>query len=131
MVYFYWVNKNSQPSIKSKLQYFHMLPIKLRNYKCFSMREGESKGMTSLQSGNLSIIFVSCFSCVSSNDRSKTLNWVWYVTIRKNWPLSYGYSLHNNGLKVRDVFHILNTCIPVADSCWYMAKPILYGKVKK
>ena len=22
-------------------------------------------------------------------------------------------------------------CIPVADSCWYMAKPILYCKVKK
>jgi len=24
-----------------------------------------------------------------------------------------------------------NTCIPVADSCWYMAKPIHYCKVKK
>ena len=24
-----------------------------------------------------------------------------------------------------------NTCIPVADSCWYMAKPIQYCKVKK
>ena len=23
-----------------------------------------------------------------------------------------------------------NTCIPVADSCWYMAKPIQYCKVK-
>ena len=24
-----------------------------------------------------------------------------------------------------------NTCIPVVDSCWYMAKPIQYCKVKK
>jgi len=24
-----------------------------------------------------------------------------------------------------------NTCIPVADSCWYMAKPIQYCKVKQ
>ena len=57
MVYFYWVNKNSQFSIKSKIQYFHMLPNKLRNYECFSMREGESNAMTSLQSGNISICF--------------------------------------------------------------------------
>ena len=28
-------------------------------------------------------------------------------------------------------FRMGNTCIPVADSCWYMAKPIQYCKVKK
>ena len=28
-------------------------------------------------------------------------------------------------------FRIGNTCIPVADSCWYMAKPMQYCKVKK
>ena len=28
-------------------------------------------------------------------------------------------------------FRMRNTCIPVADSCWYMAKPIQYCKVKK
>ena len=28
-------------------------------------------------------------------------------------------------------FRIGNTCIPVADSCWYMAKTIQYCKVKK
>ena len=27
-------------------------------------------------------------------------------------------------------FRMGNTCIPVADSCWYMAKPIQYCKVK-
>ena len=28
-------------------------------------------------------------------------------------------------------FRMGNMCIPVADSCWYMAKPIQYCKVKK
>ena len=28
-------------------------------------------------------------------------------------------------------FSLKITCIPVADSCWYMAKPIQYCKVKK
>ena len=28
-------------------------------------------------------------------------------------------------------FRLENTCIPVADSCWYMTKPIQYCKVKK
>ena len=28
-------------------------------------------------------------------------------------------------------FRMGNTCIPVADACWYMAKPIQYCKVKK
>ena len=28
-------------------------------------------------------------------------------------------------------FRMGNTCIPVADSCWYMTKPIQYCKVKK
>ena len=28
-------------------------------------------------------------------------------------------------------FRMGNTCIPVADSCWYMAKLIQYCKVKK
>ena len=28
-------------------------------------------------------------------------------------------------------FRMGNTCVPVADSCWYMAKPIQYCKVKK
>ena len=28
-------------------------------------------------------------------------------------------------------FRMGNTCIPVVDSCWYMAKPIQYCKVKK
>ena len=28
-------------------------------------------------------------------------------------------------------FRMGHTCIPVADSCWYMAKPIQYCKVKK
>jgi len=28
-------------------------------------------------------------------------------------------------------FRMGNTCIPVADSCWYMAKPIQYCKVKQ
>ena len=28
-------------------------------------------------------------------------------------------------------FRMGNTCIPVADSFWYMAKPIQYCKVKK
>ena len=28
-------------------------------------------------------------------------------------------------------FRMGNTCIPVADLCWYMAKPIKYCKVKK
>ena len=28
-------------------------------------------------------------------------------------------------------FRMENTCIPVVDSCWYMAKPIQYCKVKK
>ena len=27
--------------------------------------------------------------------------------------------------------YLCNTCIPVADACWYMAKPIQYCKVKK
>ena len=27
-------------------------------------------------------------------------------------------------------FRMVNTCIPVADSFWYMAKPIQYCKVK-
>ena len=28
-------------------------------------------------------------------------------------------------------FRMVNTCIPVADSFWYMAKPIQYCQVKK
>ena len=28
-------------------------------------------------------------------------------------------------------FRMGNTCMPVVDSCWYMAEPILYCKVKK
>ena len=28
-------------------------------------------------------------------------------------------------------FRMGNTCIPVVDSCWYMAKPKQYCKVKK
>ena len=34
-------------------------------------------------------------------------------------------------LKVGGGFRMGNTCIPVADSCWYMAKPIQHCKVKK
>jgi len=35
------------------------------------------------------------------------------------------------GSKEGGGFRMGNTCIPVADSCWYMAKPIQYCKVKK
>ena len=28
-------------------------------------------------------------------------------------------------------FRMGNTCIPVVDSCWYMAKPVQYCKAKK
>ena len=35
------------------------------------------------------------------------------------------------GREVGGGFRMGNTCIPVVDSCWYMAKPIQYCKVKK
>ena len=34
------------------------------------------------------------------------------------------------GREVGEGFRIGNTCIPMADSCWYMAEPIQYCKVK-
>ena len=41
--------------------------------------------------------------------------------------------MHDTGLgrEVGRGFRMGNTCIPVADSFWYMAKPIQYCKVKK
>ena len=38
---------------------------------------------------------------------------------------------HGMGREEGGVFRIGNTCIPVADSFCYMAKPIQYCKVKK
>ena len=35
------------------------------------------------------------------------------------------------GKEERGGFRMRNRCIPVADLCWYMAKPIQYCKVKK
>ena len=35
------------------------------------------------------------------------------------------------GREVRGGFRIRNTCTPVADACWCMAKPIQYCKVKE
>ena len=49
---------------------------------------------------------------------------VWPWIIIGSWKLSTE-ELEGGG------FRMGNTCIPVADSCWYMAKPIQYCKVKK
>ena len=40
---------------------------------------------------------------------------------------------HKDGMgrEVGRGFRMGNMCIPVADSCWYMAKPIQHCKVKK
>ena len=35
------------------------------------------------------------------------------------------------GREVGGGFRMGNMCTPVADACWYMAKPIEYCKVKK
>ena len=32
---------------------------------------------------------------------------------------------------MQKIYNEGNKCIPVVDSCWYMAKPIQYCKVKK
>ena len=37
----------------------------------------------------------------------------------------------DTGREERGGFRMGNTCIPVVDACWYMAKPIQYCKVKK
>ena len=44
-----------------------------------------------------------------------------------HWDDPEGWYGEGEGRRVQDG----DTCIPVADSCWYMAKPIQYCKVKK
>ena len=44
-----------------------------------------------------------------------------------HWDDPEGWYREGGGRRVQDA----NMCIPVADSCWYMAKPIQYCKVKK
>ena len=53
-------------------------------------------------------------------------------TILDAWGWCTGMTQRDGtGRKKGGGFRMGNTCIPVADSCWYMAKSIQYCKVKK
>ena len=56
---------------------------------------------------------------------------VW-CTILDAWDWCTGTTQRDGmGREEGGGFRMGNTCTPVADSCWYMAKPIQYCKVKK
>ena len=55
----------------------------------------------------------------------KTWRWKGVLAILDAWGWCTGTYGEGGG------FRIGNTCIPVADSCWYMEKTIQYCKVKK
>jgi len=52
-------------------------------------------------------------------------------TILDAWGWCTGTTQRDGTGKEEGGFRMANTCIPVADSCWYMAKAIQYCKVKK
>ena len=63
--------------------------------------------------------------------------WHWNMPVQVRWTIldAWGWctgTTQRDGTgKEEGGFRMANTCIPVADSCWYMAKPIQYCKVKK
>ena len=61
-------------------------------------------------------------SCQSRFDAQYWMLWAGAL----GWPRRDGTGREEGGR-----FRMGNMCIPVADSCWYMAKPIQYCKVKK
>ena len=69
------------------------------------------------------------------NDNNSIQNF--FLTLRASWPDNIKYCFipvhqpQGTGREERGGFRMGNTCIPMADSCWYMAKPIQYCKVKK
>ena len=56
-----------------------------------------------------------------------SLGWTEWISLQSKW-LSRVFS---NITVQKHQFRMGNTCKPVADSFWYMAKPIQYYKVKK
>ena len=55
-----------------------------------------------------------------------------WCTILDAWGWCTGMTQRDDtGREVGGRFTMGNTCTPEADSCWYMAKPIKYCKVKK
>ena len=61
-----------------------------------------------------------------TNHQSRLDAWYWMLEAGAlGWPRGMG----GTGREVGGGFRMGNTCIPVVDSCWCMAKPIQYCKV--
>ena len=65
---------------------------------------------------------VSSYNIIYETNRQSRFN-AWY------WMLGAGALGQTRGMVRGGEFRMGNTCIPVADSCWCMAKPIQYCKV--
>ena len=86
----------------------------------------------------LDFLFSSAYILIWPRDRSRPRNYVkcWVMVpcrILDAWGWYTGRTQRDGmGREEGGGFRIGNTCIPVVDSCWYMAKPIQYCcKVKK
>ena len=83
----------------------------------------------SCNGGFVAIIkFLKNFLHTSFVKQSKTLTLWDFISVLRNYQMTQRDGM---GREVGGGFRMGNTCTPVVDSCWYMAKPIQYCKVKK